>query len=193
MQDVKREDFQKALKEMDTFIDINVEDLMKITHSAQKHAQLREVEQLLVGDFMTSNVKSVNADTPLRDAAKLLLDLRISGLPVVDESSRLVGIVTEADFLCALGIPCHHPAHSLWQTLESMFSAQPRNSAVPRNVADIMSGSPITVDRNKTLHDVIDKMKRHHVKRVVVVDKNNLVEGIITRSNMIQVILQQIL
>lgn len=191
--DLQREDFQNALKEFDTYIDINLEDLIMITRSAQKHAELRQVEQLLVRDIMTTQVKTVSPATLLRDAAQLLVDLRISGLPVVGESNKLVGIVTEADFLSALGIPCHHPAHNLWQTLESMFHYQPRRSATPRTVADIMSTHTVTVASDKTLYDVIDTMKRHSVKRVVAVDDDKQVSGIITRSNLVKVLLQKIL
>jgi CBS domain-containing protein len=160
---------------------------------AQKHAQLRQAEQLMVRDIMTTDVATVIPDTPLKDAARTLLELRISGLPVVDNSGVLIGIVTEADFLCALGIPCHHPAHSLWQTLESMFRHPPRPDKTPSRVADIMVSQVVTIDDDKTLHDAIDSMKKHHIKRLVVIDGQHKVRGIITRSNLVQVLLQQIL
>jgi CBS domain-containing membrane protein len=188
-----REDFQNALREMDTYIDVNLEDLLKITKAAQKHAQLRQVEQLLVRDIMTTDVRTVSPEASIRDAAKMLLELRISGLPVVAQEGKLVGIVTEADFLSALGIPCHHPAHSIWQTLESMFSSQPEQSLVPKKVADIMSAQTVTITDDKTVNDVIEAMKRHHVKRLVVANEQNQVTGIITRSDLVKVLLQKIL
>jgi len=191
--ELQLEDFQNALKELDTYVDVNVEDLLMISKTAQKHAQLREAETLSVSEIMTTGVKSINPETSLKDAAKILLDLKISGLPVVDSEQRLVGVVTEADFLCAMGIPCHHPAHSVWHSLESMFNAAPRNNLLPRVAADIMSTQTVTVTLDKTLHDVIDSMKRHHVKRVIVVDPDKKVAGIITRSNLVRILLQQIL
>lgn len=191
--ELQREDFQNALKEFDTYIDVNLEDLIMITKTAQKYAQLRQVEQLLVSDIMTTEVATVRPDTSLRDAANKLLELRISGLPVIEQNDSLVGIVTEADFLSALGIPCHHPAHSVWQTLESMFNSQPTQSQAPKNVADIMSTQTVTIAANETLHDVIDTMKRHHVKRLVVTDDNKQVIGIITRSNLVKILLRKIL
>lgn len=186
-------DVQNALKEIDTFVDVNLETLMMVMKLSQKHAELRHVEKILVRDIMTVNVKTVEPTTSMRDASQILLDLRISGLPVVDQVGSLVGIVTEADFLSALGIPCHHPAHSLWQTLDSMFKSHPMNTLTPKIVADIMSTNTVSVTQDKTLHDVIDIMKQHHVKRVVVVDENNIVQGIITRSNLVKVLLQKIL
>lgn len=191
--ELRQEDFKNAMAEMDSYIDITLEDLMQINRMALKHAQLREAEKLLVRDIMTTDVASVLLDTSLRDAARVLLDLRISGLPVVDEKSKLVGIVTEADFLSALGIPSHHPAHSLWQALESIFRYQPRPVSTPVRVAEIMAQQVITITNDKTLHDVIDTMKRHHIKRLVVTNEQQQVEGIITRSNLVKVLLQQIL
>ena len=191
--ELRREDFQNALKELDSYIDVTLEDLMQINAMAQKHAQLRQAERLLVHDIMTRDVATVTADTPLRDAARILLELRISGLPVVDAQNKLCGIVTEADFLSAMGIPCHHPAHNLWQTLESMFKHPPHSGSAPAEVADIMASQVITISDDKTLHDVIDVMKKNHIKRVVVTDEQQQVQGIITRSNLVQVLLQQIL
>ena len=191
--ELHREDFRNALKELNTYIDVTLEDLMRINHIAQKHAQLRQTEQLRVRDIMTSDVATTTPDTSLRDAARILLDLRISGLPVIDGDRKLVGIVTEADFLCALGIPCHHPAHSLWQTLEAMFRQQPDPGNTPDKVADIMAQQVITISDEKTLHEVIDAMKKYHIKRVVVTDEQQQVRGIITRSNLVKVLLQQIL
>lgn len=187
------EDFKNALKELDSYIDITLEDLMQINQMAQKHAQLRQAEQLTVRDIMTTDVATVRADTSLRDAARILLERRISGLPVTDANNKLVGIVTEADFLCAMGIPCHHPAHNLWQTLDSMFRHHAAPANTPSKVEDIMAKNIITIQDSNTLHDVIDTMKRHHIKRVVVTDEQQQVLGIITRSNLVQVLLQKIL
>ena len=191
--ELSREDFQNALKDLDTYIDVTLDDLMHINRAAKKHAQLRQAEQLMVRDIMTTDVATVSPDTSLQDAARLLLKLRISGLPVVDSDNKPVGIVTEADFLSAMGIPCHHPSHTMWQTLESMFKHQPNTGNLASGVADIMVQQVITITDNDTLHDAIDTMKRHHIKRLVVTNEQQEVKGIITRSNLVQVLLQQIL
>lgn len=191
--ELRREDFQNALKDLDSYIDVSVEELMQINLTAQKHAQLRQTEQLMVRDIMTRDVVTVTPDTSLRDAASLLLELRISGLPVIDKDGKPAGIVTEADFLSALGIPFHHPAHSLWQTLETMFKYHPNSGKLPVRVADIMAANVITITDDKNLHDAIETMKTHHIKRIVVTDQQHHIQGIITRSNLVRVLLRQIL
>lgn len=189
----RREDFQKALKDLDTYIDVTLEDLMQLDKMARKHARLRETETLMVREIMTDNVITVTPETSLSEAARVLIDKRISGLPVTTEDGKLVGVVTEADFLCAMGIPCHHPTHSVWQTLETMFRHPPRTSGAPSRVGDIMIHEVISVGEDKTLHDVIELMKKHHIKRVIVTDDDHKVSGIIARSNLVQVLLQQML
>ncbi len=191
--DLQKEDFQNALKDLGTFVDVSTDDLMQIHQMANKHAQLRQTEQMRVRDVMTTDVATVKPTTSLKEAARLLLDRRISGLPVVDAAQKLTGIVTEADFLTAIGIPCHHPAYSLWHTLEAMFKHQPQTSNTQHTVADIMARDVISIREDNSLHEVIETMKQHHIKRLVVTDAQQHVRGIITRSNLVQVLLQQIL
>lgn len=191
--DLHREDFQKALRDFDTYIDITLEDLMQLDKMAQKHARLRETEGLPLREIMTTEVITVTPETPLSDAARILVEQRISGLPVTDDDGKLSGVVTEADFLCAMGIPCHHPTHNVWQTLENMFRHPSRTTDMPSKVGDIMIQQVVSINENQTLHDVIEQMKKHHIKRVIVTGDQGQVSGIVTRSNLVQVLLQQIL
>lgn len=190
--DLTAADFRHAMEDLGSFIDVTVDDLMQINQLANKHAERRLAEQTLVRDIMSRDVTCVSANTSLREAAKMLLELRISGLPVVDDRQRLIGVVTEADFLSAMGIPCHHPAHSLWQTLESLFRHSPDTSALPDTVSGIMQTEVITIGEEETLHQAIDEMKKYHIKRLIVADANRKVVGILTRSNLIQVLLKNI-
>jgi osmoprotectant transport system ATP-binding protein len=74
-----------------------------------------------------------------------------------------------------------------------MFKHQPRPANTPSSVSDIMVSQVITISNDKTLHEAIDSMKKYHIKRLVVVDDQHKLRGIITRSNLVQVLLQQIL
>lgn len=185
-----RDDLVNALKDMDSYIDVTVEDLMRINDLAQKHARLRQLESLVVKDLMTSQVVVVSAETPLADAAQRLLEHRISGLPVVDNDGALVGIITEADFLAAMGIPCHHATHTVWQSLEALFQQRQRMNGLHGMVADIMIKNVVTINAEQTLHDVIETMKKSQIKRLVVTDAANKVMGIVTRSNLVRVLLE---
>jgi len=190
--ELTREDFANALKEMDTFMDVTVDDLLELNSKAAKYARVRKTENLRIENLMTRSVTTVTADTLLSDAAHLLVTNRISGLPVVDARQRLIGVITEADFLRAMGIPSHHPTHTLWQTLETMF-AHPTEIREPTGiVADLMIENVITVKPEQTLHDVVEIMKHNRIKRVVVCDDENRVQGMVTRSDLVRVFFDRI-
>jgi CBS domain-containing membrane protein len=185
-----REDYLKALREMDSFIDITVDDLMKLNETAAKYAQLRTAHGVLARDVMTRDPVTIEPEASVTRAADLLLEHNISGLPVLDTAGKLQGIITEADLLCALGLPCHHPTQTLWQTLEALFTHHP-SPGLDGPVADIMVRKVITVAETDSLHDVIETMKKGHIKRVAVTDADNHVTGIITRSNLVRVFLEK--
>ncbi|MCK9531809.1 MAG: CBS domain-containing protein [Gammaproteobacteria bacterium] len=187
-----REDFISALREMNTFLDITVDDLMEINSKVEKHAYLRTTGNIRVSDLMTHPVETVHADTTLAEAAHRLIVGKISGLPVVDRQNKLEGIVTEADFLRALGVPSHHPTHSLWQTLETMF-AHPVDIQAPDDlVSDVMVSDIVTAAPEQTLHDVLELMKKNRIKRVIVCDAERHVLGIVTRSDLVRVFFDRI-
>jgi len=182
-----REDFVHALREVDTFMDITADDLMDLNRRATVHARLRATETLRVQDLMHHPVHTVRPETTLAAAAHILVERRISGLPVVDREERLAGIITEADFLRAVGVPSHQPTHNLWQTLEALFVHHDEIHEPEGTVAELMMNDVVTVPPDDTLHDVVDAMKRHHIKRVVVVDEDRHVTGMITRSDLVRV------
>lgn len=184
-----RADFQQALQSMDTYMDITVDDLMALAQRAEQLASRRTTEAIGVAQVMSQPVRSVHPQTPLTDAAHLMVSERISGLPVVDAAGHLVGIITEADFLRALGVPAHEPHHTLWQTLESLFSHLAHHGelkAPDDPVTAHMVKNVVCVAPEQDLHDVIGVMKRHSVKRVVVCDKDRRVVGMVTRSDLVR-------
>ncbi|MDT8282030.1 MAG: CBS domain-containing protein [Gammaproteobacteria bacterium] len=179
-------DFVMAMQEMGTFIDISVDDLLLIHQKAEKYASMRNRESVMVEKLMTHPVKTVQADSPFSDAAHLMVTNKISGLPVVDDENKIVGIITEADFLRALGVPTHQPNHSVWQTLENMFSQPVQVHETEGLVADLMINNVITITPQQSLHQVLDVMKHNRIKRVVVCDETQHVVGMITRSDLVR-------
>ena len=137
-----------------------------------------------VKDVMTVNVICIEADEPVLKAARLMLQNRISGLPIVDNDGELVGIVTEGDFLrrSELGTQRQRPK---W--LELIIGpgrlAQEYTHSSGRKVEDIMTPDPRTIGEDETLEAVVDKMERHCVKRLPVV-RGGRVVGIISRANL---------
>jgi CBS domain-containing membrane protein len=185
-----RTDYQQALQSMETYMDITVDDLMTLAQRAEQIASRRTTRAIGVSQVMSQPVRTVHPRTPLADAAHLMVTERISGLPVVDDAGALVGIITEADFLRALGVPAHQPHQTLWQTLESLFSHlthQGELEAPNAPVTEHMVKHVVCVHPEQDLHDVIEVMKQNSVKRVVVCDDTRRVLGMITRSDLVRI------
>jgi len=185
----RRADFQQALQSMDTYIDITVDDLMTLTRRAEQFAGRRASESVKVARVMSQPVHTVHPQTLLSEAAHIMVSERISGLPVVDDTGQMNGIITEADFLRALGIPAHQPHHNLWQTLDALFSNLTHHGDLDTPGAPVsayMVKNVICVHPEQELHAVLELMKRNRVKRVVVCDENNRVLGMVTRSDLVR-------
>jgi CBS domain-containing protein len=137
-----------------------------------------------VKDVMTANVVCIGAEEPVLKAARLMLQNRISGLPVIDKDGELVGIVTEGDFLrrSELGTQRQRPK---W--LEFIVGpgrlAQEFTHSSGRKVEEIMTPDPRTIGEDETLEAVVDTMERHHVKRLPVI-RDGRVVGIVSRANL---------
>jgi CBS domain-containing protein len=137
-----------------------------------------------VRDVMTRNVISVKTDESIVSAAQLMLQNRISGLPVVDAVGKLVGIVTEGDFLRRgeIGTKRRRPK---W--LEFIIGpgrlAEEYVREAGRKVDDVMTPDPLTVTEDDSLEKVVTLMERHRIKRLPVV-RNGQMVGIISRANL---------
>jgi CBS domain-containing protein len=137
-----------------------------------------------VKDIMTINVISIGADESIAKAASLMLQNRISGLPVVDQEGELVGMVTEGDFLRRgeLGTQRRRPK---W--LEFIVGpgklAEDYVRASGRKVEDVMTPDPRTISEDDSLEAVVEMMERHHIKRLPVTRGDRMV-GIVSRANL---------
>jgi len=137
-------------------------------------------------DVMTPQVITVAPDASIFQAIRLMLQNRISGLPVMDAKGRLVGIVTEGDFFrrAETGTERHR---SSWLQffMSSGDLADEYVHTHGRKVEDVMSRKLQTVSEQATLEEIVRTMERASVKRVPVLRGGKLV-GIITRANLMR-------
>jgi CBS domain-containing protein len=139
-----------------------------------------------VRDVMTANVISIPAGATILEAARTMLRNRISGLPVIDTEGRLVGMVTEGDFLrrSEIGTERQRPK---W--LEFVVGpgrmAEDYVRAAGRRVEDVMTRDPVAVCEDDSLETVVELMERRRVKRLPVLRDGKIV-GIISRANLMR-------
>jgi CBS domain-containing protein len=137
-----------------------------------------------VKDVMTRNVVSIGVDEPILKAARLMLQNRISGLPVLDVDGELVGIVTEGDFLRRgeLGTQRRRPKWLEFFIGSGRLADEYVHSS-GRRVDEIMTTDPFTVSENDALEKVVEVMEQRHVKRLPVMRSRRMV-GIVSRANL---------
>jgi CBS domain-containing protein len=138
-----------------------------------------------VRDVMTRNVISARVDDSILSAARLMLQNRISGLPVLDASGTLVGIVTEGDFLRRgeLGTTKRRPRWVEFLLGPGKLAEEYVHQS-GRRVSEVMTRNPHTISEDETLESVVTLMERHRVKRLPVMRNGQLV-GIVSRANLL--------
>jgi CBS domain-containing protein len=143
---------------------------------------------LTAADVMTSSVITVRPDTPVHDIAKLLCERHISGVPVIGEDDRLLGIVSKGDLIGHSRVAGER-RRSWWHTFlnDPAVLAQHYAMSHGRTAADVMTRDVITVLETTSVADTARILEQHRIKRVPVVRDGNLV-GIVTRSNLLQVL-----
>src|SRR5690349_4108826 len=119
-------------------------------------------------DVMVRAVVTASPDTTVEGLARLMINLRISGVPVLDKDGRLVGMVTEGDLLrrVEIGTERHRPRWSEPFSSNSRLAAEYVKSHATR-VADVMTREVFSVDETATLGEIADLLAKK-IKRVPV-------------------------
>lgn len=140
-------------------------------------------------DVMTENVISVQPDSSVEHAARLMLQKRISGMPVIDAAGNLVGMITEGDFLRRSEIGTQRPRNRWIEFLMGPGLLSEEYVRISgRKVEEVMTPDVHTVSAAAPLEEVVRLMERYHVKRLPVVHGKRVV-GMITRANLMQALL----
>jgi CBS domain-containing protein len=145
-------------------------------------------------DVMTLKVVTVRPDTSVRDIALTLLKHRISGVPVVDDTGALLGMVTEGDLILRVSGP-HLPPHiellgGVIYLDNPLALDEKLRKAMGVTADEIMTRDLVTVDAGRPLREVADVMIHRKLNRLPVVEGKRLV-GIITRHDLISTILDE--
>ena len=138
--------------------------------------------------IMTPSVITVAPDCTIHEAANTMLRHHVSGLPVVDAAGKLVGIVSEGDFIRRSEIGTQRK-RSRW--LKFLFgtgeAATDYVQEYGRKVSDVMTRDPLTIAEDSSLEEIVTSMETNGVKRLPVMRGDKLV-GIVSRANLLQAV-----
>ncbi|MGW2183190.1 CBS domain-containing protein [Streptomyces sp. NPDC001732] len=135
------------------------------------------MKHIRVGDLMTDDVVSVVPSTSFKEVAKLLAQHDISGLPVVGDEDRVVGVVSESDLLSR-------------QAARRPDAGATAPSGAECTVAGIMSAPAVTIHAVESAPEAARLMTRSGVERLPVVDDEDRLVGIVTRRDLLRLFLR---
>ncbi len=140
-------------------------------------------------DVMVSPVVTIGERATVREVAKLLLERHISGVPVVDDAGKLVGMVTEGDLMrrAEAGTERHRPWWLEALIGESTMAADYVKSHAAK-VGDIMTRRVIAATPDTPLYEIAAILEKHHIKRVPIVSQGGDLVGIVSRANLLQAV-----
>ena len=139
-------------------------------------------------EIMTRSVTTVAPGATILEAANIMLRQHVSGLPVVDAAGKLVGIVSEGDFIRRSEIGTQRKrGRWLKFLLGAGLTATDYVHEHGRKVSEVMTTDPITVAEDATLEQIVTSMETNGVKRLPVMRGGKLV-GIVSRANLLQAV-----
>ncbi|MEU7059114.1 CBS domain-containing protein [Streptomyces sp. NPDC046197] len=140
----------------------------------------------IVSDVMTHTVGAVGRRASFKEIVQMMEDWQVSALPVLEGQDRVVGVVSEADLL---------PTEEFRDTPGEGYARLRRPAALAKTGAltaeELMSSPAVTVRANATLAEAARIMARAEVKRLPVVDDLGVLEGIVSRADLLKVFLRE--
>jgi CBS domain-containing protein len=142
-----------------------------------------------VADVMTKEVLTVKGETPLKDAIKILAEKKISALPVIDDSGKLIGTLSERDLMWQESGVETPPYIMLLDSIIYLQNPAQHDKeiqkALGQTVAEVMSESPLTIKPEQSIKEAARLMHSEKIRRLVVVDEQQVI-GIITQGDIVR-------
>jgi CBS domain-containing protein len=143
-----------------------------------------------VADVMSRDPITVKPQTPIKEAIKILAEQRISGLPVVDDAGKLVGVISQTDLLwqeTGVEPPLYITFLDSVIYLENPARhEQELHKALGQTVGEVMSSDPITVTPDQPLRKAAKLMQEKSIRRLGVTDDEGKVVGILTPGDIVR-------
>lgn len=183
--DISESDVIAAMKKIQGYIDISPGDFREVFQVAYNHALQRIKDSLKARDIMTKPAHCVELNMDLIQAATFLADKRFSGVPVIDSSGKIVGVLSEKDFLAKMGLG--QPT-SFMQIVAHCLNNRGCMATSLRNhsVQEIMTAPAITAGAEMTMGAISALFVDKRINRLPIVDSEGRPVGIVTRTDLVQ-------
>lgn len=177
-----REDILDAMQHISGYLDISVEDFQQIYHLSHRHALQRLFGGVRAGTLMRTGIEPLTTEMTLDVAAACMSRQGLQRMPVVAGGNKVVGILTETDFLRRL------KADSFLELLQRLVKDV--NSFTHRchdtTVSEAMTASPVSVAEGAGFFQIIHAFRRHQGRSMPVTDENGELRGLLFRKDFIE-------
>jgi CBS domain-containing protein len=146
------------------------------------------VQEIRVRSLMTRDVVAISPETSVGEIARLMWEHAISGVPVIDEQRRVIGIVTEFDLIAreaSFNAPLYVPFLDAFFKVPGTGDETQLRKILATKAAEIMSSPAITIGPEEKIEALATLMYRRRVNPVPVVDEEGRLLGIVSRSDII--------
>jgi len=146
------------------------------------------VQEIRVRSLMTRDVVAISPETSVGEIARLMWEHAISGVPVIDEQRRVIGIVTEFDLIAreaSFNAPLYVPFLDAFFKVPGTGDETQLRKILTTKAAEIMSSPAITIGPEEKIEALATLMYRRRVNPVPVVDEEGRLLGIVSRSDII--------
>lgn len=155
---------------------------------------------ILAKDVMTTPVISIRADTPLKRAAEILDENYFSGVPVIDDEDKLIGIISERDILRytqqIIGQPLRDP-HRVFTKSQEILHIDITHRGVEvielvasTTVEKLMTTNVVYITEETPLYEIVRLLQEHGINRIPVVNSDDKLQGIVTRADIIRTLIK---
>lgn len=175
------EDILDAMQHISGFLDISTEDFREIYHLAHRHAVERLLGRIRAGRMMRERVEPLQPDAMLDEAAAVMARQGMKCLPVVDADNRVIGMLTETDFLRRMHADTF--LGLLLRLVEDVDSFSHDCHETP--VREAMSTPPAVVDEHAGFFTIIKAFRAHAGRAMPVVDAQGRLRGLLLRKEFV--------
>jgi CBS domain-containing membrane protein len=178
-----QEDLDHVLQQYNQVLDVSRDDLENLILQTELHAYRRRFGAITCADIMSRDVVSVEYGTSLEDAWALLLKHRIKALPVINSARRLVGIITQTDFMRQANLQVYTGfEQKLKQFIQRTTTT---HSDKPEVVGQIMTSAVQSAVTDAHIVELVQPLSDSGIHHIPIVDDQRRLVGMVTQSDMV--------
>jgi CBS domain-containing protein len=183
--EINESDILEAMRAIPGYLDITPGDFKEVYRLAFQHALERLSREVTAAEIMTTDVVTVTPDTPVAEVAAAMGKRGVSGVPVVDAGQKVVGVISEKDFLTRMGVK---DAKNFMSLVAGCLKTR-GCVALPIKVAlagDLMNSPAVTVAPATPVKDIARLLTQKSINRVAVTDPDGRLLGLVSRGDIVK-------